>query len=434
MKSLDSTHAPDLESWVASADSHPDFPVQNLPLGVFEPPGEDARIGVAIGESILDLRAAARAGLLPPSVQRAAHEPLLNALMGLPAAARRALRAAVSGLLTGRAHETLVRPILVEAKGCRLLNPARIGDYTDFYVGINHAVNVGSLFRPDQPLMPNYKYVPIGYHGRASSVRPSGEPVIRPRGQIKPASDAPPVFAPSSKLDYELELGLWVGPGNDLGQTIPIDSALDHFAGACILNDWSARDIQAWEYQPLGPFLGKNFHTTISPWVVTAEALAPFWIAQPPRAADDPRPLPYLSDAEDQAAGALAIDLELSISSARMRAEGLAPQVISRAGADTMYWTVAQIFTHHASGGCNLQPGDLIGTGTLSGKTREAFGSLLEISGNGKQPLAMPSGETRSFLADGDEVVIVARATAPGAASIGFGECRALVLAAPSEP
>ena len=434
MKSLDSTHAPDLKSWVASADDHRDFPIQNLPLGVFEPPGEDARIGVAIGDSILDLRAAATAGLLPASVQLAAREPRLNALLALPATERRALRADVSRLLTDRAHEILVRPMLVEAKGCRLLNPASIGDYTDFYVGINHAVNVGRLFRPDQPLMPNYKYVPIGYHGRASSVRPSGEPVVRPRGQIKPAPDAPPVFAPSGKLDYELELGLWVGPGNALGQAIPIDKALDHFAGACILNDWSARDIQAWEYQPLGPFLGKNFHTTISPWVVTAEALAPFWIPQPPRTADDPQPLAYLSDAGDQTAGALAIELALSISTARMRAGGLAPQVISRAGADTMYWTVAQIFTHHASGGCNLQPGDLIGTGTLSGKTREAFGSLLEISSNGRQPLTLPSGETRAFLEDGDEVVIVARASAPGAASIGFGECRARILASQSEP
>jgi fumarylacetoacetase len=434
MKTTDPTHDPRLASWVASADGHPDFPIQNLPLGVFQPPGEDARIGVAIGDCILDLRAAARAGLLPASTQPAAREPVLNTLLGLPASERRALRATLSRLLSDRAHENLIRPMLFAAEGCRLLNPARIGDYTDFYVGINHAVNVGRLFRPDQPLMPNYKYVPIGYHGRASSVRPSGEPVVRPRGQVKSAPDAPPTYVPSGKLDYELELGLWVGPGNGLGQTIPIGEALEHFAGACILNDWSARDVQAWEYQPLGPFLGKNFHTTISPWVVTAEALAPFWIAQPPRAEGDPEPLAYLSDPEDQAAGALAIELELSLSTPRMREAGLAPEVISRAGADTMYWTVAQIFAHHASGGCNLQPGDLIGTGTLSGTTREAFGSLLEITGNGKQPLSLPSGETRAFLEDGDEVVVTARASAPGAVSIGFGECRAVILPSPAEP
>uniref|UniRef100_UPI001576830D fumarylacetoacetase n=1 Tax=Sphingomonas bacterium TaxID=1895847 RepID=UPI001576830D len=309
--------------------------------------------------------------------------------------------------------------------------PAAIGDYTDFYVGIHHAENVGRQFRPDAPLLPNYKWIPIGYHGRASSIRPSGVPVVRPRGQRKaPDADAP-VFGPSARLDYELELGIWVGAGNPLGTPIPIAEAGEHVAGFCLLNDWSARDIQAWEYQPLGPFLAKNFHSSVSPWVVTAEALAPFRTAQPARPDGDPQPLPYLLDADDQAHGALALTLEVTLTTTRMRAEGAAPHRLSRGPATNMYWTVAQIVTHHASGGCNLQPGDLIGTGTISAASDDGFGSLLEISRGGSRPVTLAGGETRGFLEDGDEVVMTARAEAPGYVPIGFGECRARVLPSP---
>jgi fumarylacetoacetase len=283
------------------------------------------------------------------------------------------------------------------------------------------------MFRPDNPLMPNYKYVPIGYHGRASSIRPSGVPVVRPHGQSK-APDAPaPSFGPSRRLDYELELGVWIGPGNALGHPIDIAEAPRHITGFCLLNDWSARDLQAWEYQPLGPFLSKNFQTTISPWVVTAEAMAPFRIAQPPRPEGDPRPLDYLWNPDDQAHGALSINLEVSLLTARMRAEGAAPFPLSRGPASNMYWTVAQMVAHHASGGCNLSPGDLLGTGTISAPDKSGFGSLLELARGGSDPLTLPNGETRGFLEDGDEVLLSAKAVAEGRTPIGFGPCHAVV-------
>jgi fumarylacetoacetase len=319
---------------------------------------------------------------------------------------------------------------LHEAARCVLHLPAAIGDYTDFYVGIHHANNVGRQFRPDNPLLPNYKHVPIGYHGRASSVRPSGVPVIRPKGQTKAPDAAAPSFGPTRRLDYELELGVWVGQGNALGEPIPIAEAAEHVVGLCLLNDWSARDVQAWEYQPLGPFLAKNFHTTVSPWVVTAEALAPFCIAQPPRPEGDPRPLDYLWDEADQAAGAYALELEVSLTTPKMREAKMAPHRLSRGPASNMYWTVAQILTHHASGGCNLNPGDLFGTGTISAPERDGFGSLLEITRGGAEPIDLPSGETRGFLEDGDEVIMQATARAPGATPIGFGACRAVIQAA----
>jgi fumarylacetoacetase len=310
--------------------------------------------------------------------------------------------------------------------------PCLIGDYTDFYVGIHHACNVGKQFRPDNPLLPNYKYVPIGYHGRASSVRVSGEPVVRPSGQRKaPDADAPE-YGAARRLDYELELGLWVGEGNALGEPIPIGEAAGHIAGYCLLNDWSARDLQAWEYQPLGPFLAKNFLTTVSPWVVSADALAPFARPMPPRPAGDPQPLPYLSDADDGVRGALGISLEVTLSTERMREAGLRPHVLSRgSAAAAMYWSAAQIIAHHSSNGCNLLPGDLIGTGTLSSDAASGLGSLLEISQGGKQPITLPSGETRSFLEDGDEVTLKAWCEAEGAVRIGFGECVGRVVAAP---
>ncbi len=307
---------------------------------------------------------------------------------------------------------------------------ARIGDYTDFYVGIRHAENVGKLFRPDNPLLPNYKHVPIGYHGRASTVRVSGSEVRRPNGQTLPAGASEPVFGPCARLDYELELGIWIGQGNALGEAIPVSRAAEHIAGFCLLNDWSARDIQAWEYQPLGPFLSKSFITSVSPWVVTAEALEPFRRAQPARPEGDPRPLPYLYDDNDQAHGAFDIELEVLLLTEGLREKGLPPQRLTLSNSLSMYWTVAQMVAHHSVNGCQLQPGDLFGSGTLSGAEPGQFGSLLEITAGGKQPVQLASGETRRFLEDGDEVILRARCKREGHVSIGFGECRGKVLAA----
>jgi len=305
-----------------------------------------------------------------------------------------------------------------------------VGDYTDFFAGIHHATNAGKLFRPDNPLLPNYKYVPIGYHGRASSIRPSGANVRRPNGQRKGATEAAPSFGPSRSLDYELELGVWIGPGNELGTPIPIAAAGDHVAGFCLLNDWSARDIQGWEYQPLGPFLGKSFFTTISPWVVTPEASAPFRMAQASRPAGDPPPLPYLLDAADHAAGAFDIELEVLLLTSGLAVKSLPPQRLSLGNTRHLYWTVAQLVAHHSSGGCNLRAGDLLGTGTISAPTDEGLCSLLEISAGGRRPLTLTSGETRRFLEDGDTVIMRARCRREGFASIGFGECRGTVVPA----
>ncbi|GGB29123.1 fumarylacetoacetase [Sphingomonas metalli] len=425
---IDETHDPDLRCWVESAAGHAEYPVQNLPLGIFAPAGGAPRPGIAIGDRILDLQAVA--ALLPDAPARALGGATLNPLFALPAADRRALRRRVSALLSDEGQRDVVEPALHRAADCTLHLPAAIGDYTDFYVGIHHATNVGRQFRPDNPLLPNYKWVPIGYHGRASSVRPSGEPVIRPRGQRKPPQADAPDYGPTRRLDYELELGVWIGRGNALGEPIPIAEAGEHIVGLSLLNDWSARDFQAWEYQPLGPFLAKNFHTSVSPWVVTAEALAPFRIAQPPRPDGDPAPLPYLADAADQARGALAIELEVHLSTAAMRAQGTPPHRLSRGPASNMYWTIAQIVAHHASNGCDLRPGDLLGTGTISAPTDDGLGSLLEISRGGTAPIALPGGETRSFLEDGDELILSAHAAAEGYVPIGFGECRARIAPA----
>ncbi|WP_298399562.1 fumarylacetoacetase [Sphingobium sp.] len=427
----DETHDPARTSWVDSANGHADFPIQNLPYGVFSPGDAPARIGVAIGDHVLDLAACAQSGLLPADAATLCGEPALNSLMAAPGALRRALRRQLSDLLSAPDARAQVEGKLHTLKDCVLHLPARIGDYTDFYVGIHHATNVGRLFRPDNPLLPNYKYVPIGYHGRASSIRPSGVPMVRSRGQRKmPDADAP-VFAPCARLDYELEMGVWIGPGNALGTPIPITQASDHIAGLSLLNDWSARDMQAWEYQPLGPFLAKNFHSSISPWIVTSEALAPFRIAQPPRPQGDPAILPYLLDPQDQAHGAFAITLEVHLSTAAMRDQGIAPVRLSSGPASNMYWTIAQIVTHHASNGCNLNPGDLLGTGTISAPTPDGYGSLLELTDGGRTPVMLPNGEQRSFLCDGDEITLSARALADGFTPIGFGECRARVLPSP---
>lgn len=420
---IDATHDTKLESWVASARGHGDFPIQNLPFGLFSPAGEAPRPGVAIGDHIIELQALVAAGLAQDVPNN------LETILGTPAI-RQTLRQQLSRLLTDPGYQAAAEPYLHLARDCTVHLPVRVGDYTDFYVGIHHATRVGALFRPDNPLLPNYKHVPIGYHGRASSLRVSGEPVVRPRGQTKaPEADAPG-FGPSKRLDFELELGVWVGPGNRLGDPIAIADAAQHIGGFCLLNDWSARDFQAWEYQPLGPFLAKNFHTTVSAWIVTPEALAPFRSAQATRPDGDPKPLPYLWDDDDQRHGGFSIALQVSLRTAKMREKNLPAAVISRSHTRHMYWTVAQILTHHASNGCNLQPGDLLGTGTLSGPEAASSGSLLELSDGGKSPIALPSDEIRTFLEDGDEITLSAHAVADGFVSIGFGACRGMILAA----
>ncbi len=423
----DSSNDPALMSWCDSAQGS-DFPIQNLPLGIFSVGERHRRPGVAIGDYVLDL--VGIADLLDEDMRPDLSQPVLNAWLARGAEAQRALRLRLVELLSDERYRDEVEPQLVGQSEVRLHVPCLIGDYTDFYVGIHHATNVGKQFRPDNPLLPNYKYLPIGYHGRASSVRASGEPVIRPNGQRKaPDADAPE-YGPSRRLDYELELGIWIGAGNELGQPIPIGEAAEHIAGFCLLNDWSARDIQAWEYQPLGPFLAKNFLTSVSPWVVSPQALAPFRKAMPPRPTGDPEPLAYLNDPADLDSGALAIRLEVTLTTEKMRAAGLVPHILSRGSADAaMYWSAAQIVAHHSSNGCNLQPGDLIGTGTLSTDSAGGLGSLLEISHGGKQPIELPSGEARSFLEDGDEVTLKGWCQGDGAVRIGLGECVGRVVA-----
>ena len=425
----DPTNEPGLKSWVDSAQRS-DFPIQNLPLGIFSEAKGRRRPGVAIGDYVLDL--AAIADLLDEEWRGDLSQPVLNAWLSRGNDAQGELRARLSELLSDERYRDDVEPQLIGQSEVRLHVPCLIGDYTDFYVGIHHATNVGRQFRPDNPLLPNYKYVPIGYHGRASSVRASGEPVIRPSGQRKPPTAEVPEYEPSARLDYELELGLWVGRGNELGSPVPIGQAADHIAGYCLLNDWSARDLQAWEYQPLGPFLAKNFLTSVSPWIVSGQALAPFRKAMPLRPEGDPVPLPYLDDPQDRDTGALGIELEVTLSTAQMREANLPPHLLSRGSADAaMYWSAAQILAHHSSNGCNLQPGDLIGTGTLSTDDNQGLGSLLEISRGGSQPIELATGEMRSFLEDGDEVTLRAWCEREGAARIGLGECIGRVVASP---
>ncbi|KIH85225.1 fumarylacetoacetase [Pseudomonas batumici] len=427
-----------LRSWVASANGHADFPLQNLPLGVFSLPGSAPRSGVAIGEQIFDLEAALELGLFEGQAKAAVEATRggqLNAFFELGSAARVALRARLLELLGESSSlrgkiEAQGAKLLPLAADCQLHLPARIGDYTDFYVGIEHAQNVGKLFRPDNPLLPNYKYVPIGYHGRASTVRPSGSEVRRPKGQTLPAGQSEPSFGPCARLDYELELGIWIGRGNAMGESIAIGDAAEHIAGFCLLNDWSARDIQAWEYQPLGPFLSKSFITSVSPWVVTAEALEPFRQAQPARPQGDPQPLPYLFDTRDQQGGAFDIELEVLLLTEAMREQNLPAQRLTLSNTRHMYWTVAQLVAHHSVNGCQLQAGDLFGSGTLSGPEAGQFGSLLEITEGGKKPVELATGEVRKFLEDGDEIILRARCRREGFASIGFGECRGKIVPA----
>jgi len=421
-----------LTSWVSSANGHSEFPLQNLPLGIFSRNELSPRGGVAIGDFIFDLHAALDSNLFSGAARDAAQAacgPTLNNFFKLGAAPRQALRQALLQLLASNNPqrnqlESLGDALLHPAAECRMQMPASVGDYTDFYTGIHHAVNVGKLYRPDNPLLPNYKYVPIGYHGRASTIHSSGAKVHRPNGQTLAPGASTPTLGPCKKLDYELEVGIWIGPGNNLGEPISIECAADSIAGYCLLNDWSARDLQAWEYQPLGPFLAKSFITTVSPWVVTPEALEPFRRPQPPRPDGDPQPLPYLFDAADQKAGALDIELEVLLLTAQMKAENIPAQQIGLSNSLFMYWTPAQLVTHHSVNGCQLQSGDLLGTGTLSGPGPEQAGSLLEKTLNGQHAITLSNGETRTFLEDGDEVIIRARCVREGVPSIGFGECR----------
>jgi len=425
----DDTHDPQRRSWVASAQAAvTDFPIQNLPYGRFrrEGSGEPWRIGVAIGDQVLDLKRAAELGRWPADIA-ALLAPLaagdLNRLMAQPSSARRALRGALSQALTaGAAQQAELEAALLPQASAEMSVPCTIRDYTDFYTGIHHATTVGKLFRPDNPLLPNYKWVPIGYHGRSSSIGVSGQRFKRPQGQLKPAGADAPVLGASQRVDYELELGVLIGPGNAPGEPIAIEDAEEHLFGLCLLNDWSARDLQAWEYQPLGPFLAKNFATTVSPWVVTREALAPY--RRPfTRPLGDPQPLPYLDSEANRAQGGFDIELSVWLQTARMRAAGEPAVPLSRSRVvESAYWTVAQLITHHTVNGCNLQPGDLLGSGTLSGPAPEQGGSMLELSLGGKQTIRLPNGEERSFMQDGDTVILRGHCERPGAARIGLGE------------
>jgi fumarylacetoacetase len=434
MYDIDHTHDPRKRSWVASANEPgADFPIQNLPLGVFRP-GPDAapRAGIAIGDMILDLDAALAAQLLEGDAAlavAAAQGGRLNTLLALGPGPRTALRRQASELLdsdSARGHLASRRTssLLYRADDCEVLLPVEVRNYTDFYAGIHHARAAGALMMPDNPLPPNYKWVPIAYHGRASSVRVSGGAIRRPQGQRRPAhANEAPTFGPCERLDLELELGMFVGGGNALGEPVPVERAHEQIAGYCLLNDWSARDFQFWEMVPLGPFLGKNFSTTISPWIVTPEALAPFRCAAMARPAGDPQPLAYLSDATDQRTGGVDIRLAVWLRTARMRAQGDEAQQIIRSNARHLYWTPAQMIAHHTSGGCNLMPGDLIGSGTISGPERAELSSLLELTRGGAEPVYLANGERRSWLEDGDEVTFTARCEREGYVGIGFGRC-----------
>jgi fumarylacetoacetase len=433
---IDGTHDAALQSWVASANAPgTDFPVQNLPLGVFARSGDSpARIGCAIGDQVLDLHACAERGLLrglPEDVEEACRTVTLNALMGLEPRLRGTLRHRLSHLLRAEGAFVTARndraDVLLPQSEAEMRLPAAVGDYTDFYASIFHATNVGRMLRPDNPLLPNYRWVPIGYHGRASSLLVSGATVPRPRGQTAPRGEGPPEFGPTRSLDYELEVGAFLGPGNTLGSPIPIAEAEEHVFGLCLANDWSARDVQRWEYQPLGPFLSKSFATSLSPWVVTAEALAPFRVPAFVRPDGDPEPLPHLRGEDDAARGGIDLRLEVLLSSEAMRREGKPPVRVSRSNLRDLYWTLAQMVTHHSSNGCNLRPGDLIASGTVSGPEEESRGCLLERTWRGEQPFTLPTGEERRFLEDGDEVILRGRCERDSFVPIGFGECRGVI-------
>jgi len=441
---INETHDPNLKSWVESAnDPNTDFPIQNLPWCFFNELGttKHERLGFAIGDYIFDFDSCWEDEVFASAdsekykrLQSLTFDFSLNhGVDRLRATEISELRGEVAKLLRDDADQEVrsrIEPHLLLRSECDFWVPFEIGDYTDFYCSIYHATNVGSMFRPDNPLLPNYKYVPIGYHGRASSIVISGTDIKRPHGQNRSDAEAPPVFIPCKSLDYEMEVGFFVGQGNELGTSIPIGDAEKHIFGLCLVNDWSARDIQAWEYQPLGPFLAKNFATTISPFVVTMEALAPFRTKAFEREEGDPAPLDYLADEQNEKFGGIDINLEVFIQTQKMLDENIEPHLLSRSNLKDLYWTIGQMLTHHASNGCNLQTGDLIATGTISGKEKSERGSMLELSWRGTEPIELPSGETRRFLEDGDEIIMKGYCEREGFRRIGFGECRGRILQA----
>jgi fumarylacetoacetase len=436
-QNVNETHDPKLKSWVESAnDPNSDFPIQNLPFGVFKRKGaeEEPHVGVAIGDHIVDVAACRGEGLFKGQTFTAAlscEVASINALMGLGADVWSPFRRRISELLDAdkadAATRQAVEKSLVPMAAADMLMPVAIGDYTDFYASVFHATNVGSMFRPDNPLLPNYKYIPVGYHGRASSIVVSGTTVHRPSGQTKNDDAEAPSFGTSKLLDYELEVGFFVGPGNVLGEPVSIGDAESSIFGLCLVNDWSARDIQKWEYQPLGPFLAKSFKTTISPWIVMLEALEPFRVPAFDRPAGDPQPLPHIDSSANRERGGIDLTLEVYLATPKMRVEKVAPLRISCGNFKDMYWTIAQMLTHHASNGCNLRPGDLLASGTVSGDSEDSRGCLLELTWRGTNPIQLPTGEERRFLQDGDEVIIKGFCERDGFARIGFGECRGVI-------
>ncbi|MEO0512155.1 MAG: fumarylacetoacetase [Planctomycetota bacterium] len=446
---IDDTHDPSLESWIESAnDPETDFPIQNLPLCHYYDEADDeieSFPAVRVGDALINLPRLGESGIVSGD-EAGLFETFFEDILDEPDGPRR-LRRRLSELLRADAKDLQDHPdrdSIVVPVGERIgfLEVMAANDYTDFYASVYHATNVGSMFRPDNPLLPNYKWIPVGYHGRSSTVHPSGEPVYRPRGQQAPAEEGtPPRFGPCRMLDYEVELGVVLAHANERGRRIPIDRAEEHILGLCLLNDWSARDVQKWEYQPLGPFLAKSFHTTVSPYLVTTEALAPFRCPAQARAGGDPAPLPHLLGEDEQRYGGIDITLEASLLTEKMRGAGLPPHRLSRGSFKDMYWTIAQMLTHHASNGCEMRAGDLLGSGTVSGPTRGSRGCLLELTWDGdpfasppvrapgtqRTPIELPSGETRLFLEDGDEVILTGFCENEGFRRIGFGECRGVV-------
>jgi fumarylacetoacetase len=423
MHETNETHDPNLKSWIESANSpETDFPLQNLPVCKYIY-GNEIKIGIAIGDFLIDF------------------EPYYNAFLAegfekvnIELAASHKVRSRIIKDFSAEASESTKKLIgnhfLHRISACKFVLPFEIRDYTDFYCSIFHATNVGAMFRPDNPLLPNYKWIPIGYHGRASSIVVSGTDIKRPKGQNRADAEQPPVFIPCKNLDYEMEVGFYISKGNNLGEPIAIERAEEHIFGLCLVNDWSARDIQAWEYQPLGPFLAKNFATSVSPFVVTMEALAPFRTSAFERDENDPQPLDYLKNEQDQKSGGVDLNLEVYIQTQKMRDENIEPFLLSRSNMKDLYWTIGQMLTHHASNGCNLQTGDLLATGTVSGREKSERGCLLELTWRGKEPIELPTGETRRFLEDYDEIIMKGYCEREGFRRIGFGECRGRILPA----
>ncbi len=421
--SINDTHDASLHSWLVSAnDAASDFPIQNLPLGRFRATRtEPWRLGVAIGDRIVDLH---KAGLVTSQD--------VDAVLSAALPARQALRRDLSnGLREGSVDRARFEAALVAQSDVELGLPCDVRDYTDFYTSVHHATTIGKQFRPDSPLLPNYKWVPIGYHGRASSILPSGASFRRPNGQLKAPDADTPRLAPCARLDYELELGMIVGRGNACGEPVRITQAEEHVFGLALFNDWSARDIQGWEYQPLGPFLSKNFASTLSPWIVTMQALAPYRVPFT-RPTDDPQPLPYLDSPDNRTHGAIDIELEVWLQTAKMREAGHAGERLSCSNYKDAYWTVAQLVAHHTVNGCNLASGDLLGSGTLSGPLPEQGGSMMELSQGGKHAMTFANGESRTWLQDGDSIILRAYCQRDGFRRIGFGECRGTVMPAPA--